>query len=252
MRSCRPGLLSSFSAAQLFLWEESGFWFAFGTKPFPPCSEAGLSLLGCRMESGHGMVGLGLWLFVHMAPGHQHFLCGAPPSPSRWLYPPVVFSALPETMWLFNQNWFSMEGHSFHPAGMEGLLCAFHSWGENSPVVEFLSGRHTRLCASVSSACHLYLSYTGRETPFCSDPVICFLVLCLTVIANPSNRQRDGNAEYRSSCVTRNCWRVSRALEKSFPWRSLLGTSSFVLGVTCILLPQMCTEEQFTKWGKKI
>lgn len=65
--------------------------------------------------------------------------------------------------------------------------------------------RHTRLCANISSACHLYLSYMGRETPFCSDPVICFLFLCLTVTANPKNRQGDENAEYRSSCVTRNC-----------------------------------------------
>lgn len=31
-------------------------------------------------------------------------LCCAPLPPCRWLYPPVVFSALPETIWLFSQN----------------------------------------------------------------------------------------------------------------------------------------------------
>lgn len=110
VRSPRPGLLSRFSATQVFfLWKESGVWFVFGTKPFPPMSEAWLSLLrgaaaSCWIQDGElGMpvVGLELGLFVQTAPGHQHFPL---PSLSRCLYPPVVFPALPGTMWFFSQD----------------------------------------------------------------------------------------------------------------------------------------------------
>lgn len=113
VRSHRPGVLSSFSATRLLLWKESGFWFAFGTRPFPSISEAWLSLLrgaaascwdpGWRAGDGCGGAGPGaLCLNSPWPSAFPSLLCSS--FPLRWLYPPVVFSALPETMWLFSQN----------------------------------------------------------------------------------------------------------------------------------------------------
>lgn len=137
VRSCRPGVLSSFSATRLFLWKESGFWFAFGTKPFPPISEAWLSLLrgavascwGTGWRAGDGCSGA--------APGA---LCLDSPWPAA--FPSLSCSAFPLQVALptccvcslardsvaLQPKQKTMEGHSFHPPGMEGLLCAFHSW----------------------------------------------------------------------------------------------------------------------------
>lgn len=104
VRSHRPGVLSSFSATRLLLWKESGFWFAFGTRPFPSISEAWLSLLrgaaascwdpGWRAGDGCGGAGPGaLCLNSPWPSAFPSLLCSS--FPLRWLYPPVVFSALP-------------------------------------------------------------------------------------------------------------------------------------------------------------